>query len=63
MTSSPHDTQSSASKLTRDLIVEIAGELSDAKAAAILATEAAVEDVEEAVANPFRDWHRRSTTF
>lgn len=50
MTGSPHDAPAPADKLTHDTIVGIAGETSDAKVAAILATEATVEDLEEAVA-------------
>ena len=50
MSDSPHGSRSSARKLTHDLIPTIAGEMADAKIAAILATEATVEDLEEAVA-------------
>ena len=50
MTGTAHDTETAASKLTHELIVRIAGETSDAKVAAILAAQASVEDLEEAVA-------------
>lgn len=50
MTGSPHDAGAATNKLTHDLIVGIAGDTSDAKVAAILATGATVEDLEEAVA-------------
>ena len=50
MTGSPHEARASARKLTHDLIVEVAGETGDSKVAAILATGATLEDLEEAVA-------------
>lgn len=50
MTGTPYEPETSASKLTHELIVRIAGETSDAKLAAILASRATVEDLEEAVA-------------
>lgn len=50
MTGTPHDSEITARKLTHELIVGITGETSDAKVAAILATRASVEDLEEAVA-------------
>ena len=50
MTESPQHEKASAGRLTHDLIVEIAGETSDAKLAAIIGTGATVEDLEEAVA-------------
>ena len=50
MTRSPDDAQASAGKLTHDRIIRIAGEISDAKIAAIEATGATLEDLEEAVA-------------